>query len=80
MIEQAEAVLGREAPRLGAHLEDADARRVVDEDLRLAEHADRLRQPLVFALADGARIRRCASMRATDVSRRMNSCSATSPG
>ena len=51
MIEQVEAVLGLQPPRLGAHLEDADRRRVVDEDARLGERAERVRQPAVVLLA-----------------------------
>ena len=47
-------MLGREPPALRAHLEHADRRRVVDEDLRLAERADRLRQPAPVALAEEA--------------------------
>ena len=50
--DQVQAVLGRQAPALGAHLEHADRRRVVDEDLRLAQRADRLRQPAPVALAE----------------------------
>ena len=49
-----QAVLGREPAALGAHLEHADRRRVVDEDLRLAQRADRLRQPAPVALAEEA--------------------------
>ena len=40
--------------RLGAHLEHANRRRVVDEDLGLAQRADRLRQPAPVALAEVA--------------------------
>ena len=52
MMTRSQAVLGRQAPALGAHLEHADRRRVVDEDLRLAQRADRLRQPAPVALAE----------------------------
>ena len=54
MIDQVQAVLGREPAALGAHLEHADRRRVVDEDLRFAQRADRLRQPAPVALAEEA--------------------------
>ena len=47
-----QAMLGGEPPALGAHLEDADRRRIVDVDLRFAERADRLRQPPPVALPE----------------------------
>ena len=47
-------MLGGQPPALCTHFEDADRRRVVDEDLRLAERADRLRQPAPVALAEKA--------------------------
>ena len=68
-------MLRREPARLRAHLEHADAGRIVDEQLRVAEHANRVRQPLVVPLPIAPVISRCASMRATDVSSRMNNCS-----
>ena len=48
-------VLRREPARLRAHLEHADARCIVDEQLRVAEQPDCVRQALVIALADGPR-------------------------
>ena len=54
MIEQVQPVLGLEAARLGAHLEDAERRRVVDEDARLGERAERVRQPAVVLLVQVA--------------------------
>ena len=44
-------MLGLEPPALGAHLEHADRGRVVDEDLRVAQRADGLREPTPVAFA-----------------------------
>jgi hypothetical protein len=63
-----------QAPRLGAHLEHADAGRVVDEQLRLDSVSSACVLPVV-ALADLAARSRWLSMRASDVSMRMKSCS-----
>ena len=54
MISRCEAVLGLEPARLGAHLEHADRRGVVDEHPRLGERAERVRQPAVVLLAQVA--------------------------
>jgi hypothetical protein len=65
-------MLGCEAPALGAHLEDAERRRVVDEDCRLASSV-----PIAWDSLPQSRSprntpprRRCASMRASAVSMR----------
>ena len=47
-------VLGLEAPRLGAHLEQRDARRVVDPDRRRAEDAGRAREAREVVVAQHA--------------------------
>ena len=45
-------MFGRQPPALRAHFEHANRRRVVDEDFRLAQRADGLRQPAPVALAE----------------------------
>ena len=50
--EHVEAVLELEPPRLGAHLEDADRRRVVDEHLRVVQPRERVDEPRVVLLAE----------------------------
>ncbi len=50
MIKQMQPVLGLQPARLGAHLEHADRRRVVDEHARLGQRAERVRQPAVVLL------------------------------
>src|SRR5262245_47584567 len=52
--EHVESVLELQPAGLGAHLEDADARRVVDEHLRVVKPAERLDQPRVVLLAEKA--------------------------
>ncbi len=49
--DEIEAVLLCQASRFGAHFQDRDARRVIDEDGRLIEHFHRTQQLLPFALA-----------------------------
>ena len=73
--QHAQAVLGLQPPRLGAHLEHADARRVVDEQLRLAQRLQGVRDLAVLLLADLAAHQPVVVDLRLRASMRMNSCS-----